>query len=91
MTEENEPACAKKTLPEGAKTYIENWIGDYGLDAIAQTLRDICAWKAEKHGIDATKLTPEQRREARLWRSGRNGAERYLRDILDHGPDSGCK
>ena len=91
MTEENKPACAKKTLPDGVLTYLETWMGDYGLDALAQGLRDICAHKAKKDGPDVTRLTPEQRRKARLWGFMENDTERYLRAILDHGPESGCK
>ena len=91
MTEENKPACAKKTLPDGVLTYLETWMGDYGLDALAQGLRDICAEHAKKDGSDVTRLTPEERRVARLWGFMENDAERFLRAILDHGPGSGCK
>jgi len=91
MTEENEPACAKKTLPDGAKSYLKTWLKEYGVDAVAQMCRDICSEKAEEHGIDITRLTAEQRRKARLWGFMKRSFERTLRDALDHGPESGCK
>jgi len=91
MEDENEPAKAKKELPEGAMSYLDTWTDLYGPDAIAQGLRDIWGTKARRHGVDQTRFTPEERREARLWGFAKNGAERLLRDLLDHGPNSGCK
>lgn len=87
--EENEKASAKMTLPSGYVDYLENWTLAYGLDAVAQGLRDVCAKHAKKNELE--KLTLEQRREARLWGFMKNEFERCLRAALDHGPSSGCK
>ena len=90
--EEGETArSAKKELPEGAMSYLDTWTDLYGPDAIAQGLRDIFAKKAKQHGVDQTRLTAEERRDARLWGFAKNSAERLLRELLDHGPGSGCK
>ena len=91
MTEEGKPASAKLTLPDTVKDYLDTCIEGYGLDAVTQGVRDICAKRADRHGTDTTRLTAEQRREARLWGFGRNIYERALVNILDHGPRSGCK
>ena len=87
--EENEKASAKMTLPSGYVDYLESWTLAYGLDAVAQGLRDVCAKHAKKNELE--KLTTEQRRKARLWGFSQNDAERFLRATLDHGPESGCK
>jgi len=89
--EENEPVKAKKELPEGAMSYLDTWTDLYGPDAIAQGLRDIFAKRVKKHGVDQTRLTAEERRDARLWGFAKNDAECFLRKLLDHGPGSGCK
>ena len=91
MTEENEPAKAKQELPHAAISYLATWTDLYGPDSIAQGLRDVWAKKAQKHGVDVTRLTAEERREARLWGFAKNDAEQLLRKLLDHGPGSGCK
>ena len=95
MTEEGQPASARLTLPDTVKDYLDTCIEGYGLDAVAQGLRDNCMKRANKHGPvsgpDFTRLTPEQRRDARLWGFAKTDAERFLQAILDHGPGSGCK
>ena len=89
--EEGETAVAKITLPDSVKDYLDTCIEGYGLDAVTQGVRDCCAKRAKKHGPDTTRLTPEERRKARLWGFAENDADRFLRAILDHGPGSGCK
>ena len=91
MTEEGKLAVARLTLPDTVKDYLDTCVEGYGLDAVTQGLRDCCVKRADRHGTDATRLTSEQRREARLWGFGRNIFERALVDVLDHGPKSGCK
>ena len=89
--EETEPVSAKESLPEGAISYLEALANLYGPDAIAQGLRDIFANKAQRRGVDLTRLTAEERREARLWGFAKNDAECFLQKLLDHGPGSGCQ
>ena len=91
MTEEGVAATARLILPDTVKDYLDTCVEGYGLDAVTQGLRDVCAKRADRHGPDATRLTSEQRREARLWGFGRNIFERALVEVLDHGPGSGCK
>ena len=91
MTEVGKLAVARLTLPDTVKDYLDTCVEGYGLDAVTQGLRDCCVKRADRHGVDVTRLTPEQRREARLWGFGRNSFERALVDVLDHGPGSGCK
>lgn len=91
MINENEPILITKPLPEIEADRMELLVDGYGLAAIAQCLRNICAQHAGKYGPDATRLTIHERRETRLWGFMRNDTEAWLSKILDHGPQSGCK
>ena len=91
MIEDDKPACARTPLAQTQLDYIAIIIDAHGLDALAQAARDICEKKTLKHGVDATRLTAEEKRQAQLWRFGKDAFERCLKAILDHGPGSGCR
>ena len=90
-TEQGQEARAKTPLPTPIQEDLDNFIKKYGLDAVAQGIRDHCAKYGTINWVDASKLTVEERRELRLWGFAKKSAEHFLRDVLDHGPTSGCK
>lgn len=79
---------AKLTVPDTIRAEINSYVNAYGIDGLAECLRNISLAKAKLWEGSAS---PAEKRAAKLWLSSARGAERYLADLLDHGPGSGCR